>query len=50
MYKHLRLEASKEFFIARYCQGNFKTCKRKKRRDAGEAVPEKMLPNGELLR
>jgi hypothetical protein len=50
MYKHFRIEASKDFFIARYCEGDFANCRRKKRRDAGETVPEKMLPNGELLR
>ena len=49
IYRHFSLKAIKNFFISRYCQGDFERCKRKKLKDAGKEVPEKLLPNGEYL-
>jgi len=49
MFKHFKLEATKQVFIIQYCRGAFQTCERKKLRDNGEQVPEKLLPDGEYL-
>jgi len=50
VYKHFILESTKEAIIGLYCQGDFQCCARKKLKDAGQPVPEKLLPNGTYLK
>lgn len=49
MYKYLRLQSLKEMYITHFCQGNFEECQRKKLRDSGQMVPDKLLPTGAEL-
>ena len=49
MFQYFRLESSKKVFVINYCEGNFEKCERKKLKDAGQTVPEKLLPNGRYL-
>lgn len=50
VYKHFLLESTKEAIIGLYCKGDFQRCARKKLKDSGQPVPEKLLPNGSYLR
>lgn len=49
MFKHFKLEATKQVFIIQYCRGDYESCARKKLRDSGKPVPEMLLPNGRTL-
>lgn len=46
MFKYFKLEATKQVFIIQYCRGYPDECERKKMRESGKPVPEKLLPDG----
>jgi hypothetical protein len=50
IYGHFFLQSTKEAIIGLYCQGDYQRCERKKLKDAGQPVPEKLLPNGKSLK
>lgn len=47
VYQHFRTKSVKDVFTTIYCQGNFANCARKKLKDNGDPVPDKLLPNGQ---
>lgn len=49
LYQHFTVQAVKQAFIMIYCEGDPESCERRKLRDAGRPVPERMLPNGSFL-
>ncbi len=49
MFKLFRHEATKTIFIRQYCEGDFKKCIRKQKKDTGREVPDNLMPNGEYL-
>lgn len=49
IYNQFCTETAKDAVVAVFCKGDFEKCLRKQIRDKGEAVPEKLLPDGQLL-
>jgi hypothetical protein len=49
LFQFFKLEVSKKLYITNYCQGQFDKCERKKLKDIGKTVPDKLLPNGKHL-
>ncbi|MFA5871181.1 MAG: hypothetical protein WC858_00490 [Parcubacteria group bacterium] len=42
-------DTSREAIVLIYCTNDFEKCERKKLRDQGLGIPEKLLPNGQYL-
>jgi hypothetical protein len=49
VYGCFRLTTTKNAIISIFCEGNFENCERKKIKDNGGTVPEKLLPDGQYL-
>jgi hypothetical protein len=49
LYAHLLLESTKDSIVGLYCKGDYEKCERKKLKDSGQTVPEKLMPNGKYL-
>jgi hypothetical protein len=49
MFKQFQLEATRRVFVLQYCRGAFAECERKKARDAGKPVPDRLLPDGQTF-
>lgn len=49
MYSLFTLKATLGVWKALHCQNRFEDCARLKLFEAGEKVPENLLPNGQLL-
>ena len=45
----IRFDSVRDYFVSLYCEGDFSKCERKKLRDEGEEVPEKLLPDGQFM-
>jgi len=50
LYAKFHLDATRNSIVGLYCKSDFEKCERKKLKDAGQPVPEKLLPNGKMLR
>ena len=46
-YGHFHTKSVRDVFTTIYCLGNFAKCARKKLKDNGDPIPEKLLPNGQ---
>ena len=49
IFSQFSSEGSLESYVNQYCKGDFKTCARKMLQEAGEAVPQTLLPDGTSL-
>ena len=49
MFRLFSLETTKRFYIGTYCRGRSLDCARRKLRDAGQPVPDRLLPDGQSL-
>jgi hypothetical protein len=49
IYNQFCTETAKDALITIFCKGDFERCLRKQMRDKNETVPEKLLPDGQLL-
>ena len=49
MFKFFQSDFAKQTYLTLFCQGNYSDCARKKLRDTGQPVPEKLLPDGQYL-
>lgn len=50
IFTRFRIEGLRNLWIGSYCKGWLvETCERKKLKDAGDDVPELLLPNGRHL-
>ncbi len=49
MFRRIMTDALRKVFIDLFCKGDFELCERKKLRDAGEPVPDDLLPHGGRL-
>jgi len=49
MFKHFQTDYAKQTYILLFCRSNFGGCERKKLKDSGREVPEKLLPDGQYL-
>ncbi|MDD5223346.1 MAG: hypothetical protein PHE84_05095 [bacterium] len=45
--RHFHTKSIRDVFTTLYCEGNFVKCARKKLKDSGNLIPEKLLPNGQ---
>jgi hypothetical protein len=50
LFALFRLKATQRTWMIRYCEGEFTSCARHQRSEAGDPVPLNLLPNGRLLR
>ncbi len=50
IYSLFIMESTKQAIIGLYCKGDFQRCERKKLKDAGKPVPEKLMPNGKYFK
>lgn len=48
--RHFVLESTLHFWRSQWCEGEFAQCVRLQRFDQGLAVPDAMLPSGEMLK
>ena len=50
MYEAFRLKVLLAVWKGQYCERDFAACERYRLREAGKPVPEKLLPDGAMLR
>jgi hypothetical protein len=50
MYQYLKFDLAKKMVIQKYCKGDYETCSRRMLRESGKEVPEKLLPNGTMMK
>lgn len=49
LFTQFKMSSSMRVWQAFYCEGDFGRCERWQRASAGQAVPERLLPNGRRL-
>ncbi len=50
LYAKFQMASTKETITILYCKGKYEDCARKKLKDAGQPVPEKLMPNGQYMK
>lgn len=49
LYSQFTLQSALSVWKTLYCAGAYATCERFRRSEAGEPVPNELLPNGKVL-
>jgi len=49
MFKYFTLEATKQVYVKIYCRGTYQKCERFKLKERGVNVPDRLLPDGQLM-
>jgi hypothetical protein len=50
LHRHFMLESTQHFWRSQWCEREFAQCVRLRRHEQGLAVPDAMLPSGEMLK